>query len=126
MRSFPRCRPSHPTPVEKAPGLVDLAAAAPGVTSWNRAFGHPLEGERRIAMDDQKPIRPSREDETIARPSDAQDHAISQEENLEEGLRDSMDASDPPAATQPGDHGNPVPSSGFHEEDEEDSGDTAE
>ncbi|MDF0543661.1 hypothetical protein PX699_15020 [Sphingobium sp. H39-3-25] len=77
-------------------------------------------------MDDQKPIRPSREDETLERPCDAQDHAVSPEENLEEGLRDSMDASDPPSATQPGDHGNPVPSSGFREEDEDDSGDTAQ
>jgi hypothetical protein len=32
---------------------------------------------------------------------------------------DSMDATDPPAATAPGDHGDPVPSSGFHEEDED-------
>ncbi|MET0241165.1 MAG: hypothetical protein ABW184_14835 [Sphingobium sp.] len=42
---------------------------------------------------------------------------LTHEEKLEEGLEDSMDASDPPAATAPGDHGNPVPSSGYTEED---------
>lgn len=51
------------------------------------------------------------------KPSDDQDHPLSQEESLEEGLTDSMDASDPPAATQPGDHGDPVPSSGFSKDD---------
>jgi hypothetical protein len=56
-------------------------------------------------------------DRTPAKPSDSQEHALSPEENLEEGLTDSMDASDPPSATQPGDHGEPMPSSGFTEED---------
>jgi hypothetical protein len=56
-------------------------------------------------------------DGEVVKPSDDQDHALSQEESLEEALSDSMDASDPPAATQPGDHGNPVPSSGFSEDD---------
>ncbi len=56
-------------------------------------------------------------DDEKAKASDDQDHALSQEETLEEALNDSMDASDPPAATQPGDHGNPVPSSGFSEDD---------
>ncbi|HEX7782879.1 MAG TPA: hypothetical protein VF509_08735 [Sphingobium sp.] len=57
------------------------------------------------------------QDGKTAKASDDQDHALSQEECLEEALDDSMDASDPPAATQPGDHGNPVPSSGFSEDD---------
>lgn len=71
-------------------------------------------------MDGQQKIIPnSREEADDERPTDAQDHAVSPEENLEEGLRDSMDASDPPAATQPGDHGDPVPSSGYHGEGEE-------
>ncbi|WHO37827.1 hypothetical protein PMI04_014795 [Sphingobium sp. AP49] len=55
----------------------------------------------------------SREEADDARPTDAQDHAVDREEKLDEGLKDSMDASDPPATTQPGDHGDPVPSSGF-------------
>jgi hypothetical protein len=65
-------------------------------------------------MDQHRIVRPDREDED-GRASDAQDRPITAEENLDEGLRDSMDASDPPAATQPGDHGEPVPSSGFAE-----------
>lgn len=71
-------------------------------------------------MTDKTDIRPhSREEAGDGRPTDAQDHAVTTEEKLEEGLMDSMDASDPPAVTAPGDHGDPVPSSGFHEEDEE-------
>lgn len=59
----------------------------------------------------------TREDADDERPTDAQDHAVTREEKLEEGLKDSMDASDPPSTTAPGDHGDPVPSSGFKEED---------
>ncbi len=44
-----------------------------------------------------------------------QDHPLTHEEKLEAGLEDSMDTSDPPAVTSPGDHGDPVPSSGFPE-----------
>jgi hypothetical protein len=67
-------------------------------------------------MTDKKDIRPnSREEAGDERETDAQDHAVSAEEKLEEGLKDSMDASDPPAATRPGDHGDPVPSSGYKE-----------
>lgn len=65
-------------------------------------------------------IRPnSREEAHEERPTDAQDHAMTPEEKLEEGLRDSMDASDPPAATTPGDDGHPVPSSGYKEEEQD-------
>lgn len=67
-------------------------------------------------MSDKTGIRPnSREEAGDKRPTDAQDHAVTPEEKLEEGLKDSMDASDPPAAAAPGDHGDPVPSSGFPE-----------
>lgn len=67
-------------------------------------------------MSEKTDIRPnSREEADDKRPTDAQDHAVTQEEKLDEGLKDSMDASDPPAATAPGDHGDPVPSSGFPE-----------
>lgn len=38
---------------------------------------------------------------------------------LDAGLDQSMDASDPPAIVQPGDDGEPVPSSGFDEAVEE-------
>lgn len=63
-------------------------------------------------------IRPhSREEAGDSRPTDAQDHAVTREEKLDEGLKDSMDASDPPATTLPGDNGDPVPSSGFHEDE---------
>lgn len=73
-------------------------------------------------MTDKTDIRPnSREEAHDERPTDAQDHPVTTEEKLDEGLMDSMDASDPPAVTTPGDHGDPVPSSGFKEdEDEED------
>ncbi len=47
-----------------------------------------------------------------------QDHPLSAEENLDEGLEASMDGSDPLSATQPGDHGEPVESSGYHGEGE--------
>jgi len=48
-----------------------------------------------------------------ARSSDAQDHVRDAEEKLDEELEDSMDASDPPSSTRPGDKGDPVPSSGY-------------
>jgi len=71
-------------------------------------------------MREKTDIRPnSREEAHDERPTDAQDHAVTTEEKLDEGLMDSMDASDPPAATAPGDHGDPVPSSGFKEEEED-------
>ncbi|MFC3443398.1 hypothetical protein ACFOKF_19780 [Sphingobium rhizovicinum] len=63
-------------------------------------------------------IRPSSREEAVdRRKSDAQDHVLDREEALDEGLKDSMDASDPPAATRPGDHGDPVPSSGYSKAD---------
>lgn len=69
-------------------------------------------------MTDKTDIRTnSREEAGDARESDAQDHVLDTEEKLEEGLKDSMDASDPPSSTKPGDRGDPVPSSGFKEED---------
>ena len=71
-------------------------------------------------MTEKTDIRPnSREEADDKRPTDAQDHAVTTEEKLEEGLMDSMDASDPPAATAPGDNGDPVPSSGFKEDEED-------
>jgi hypothetical protein len=71
-------------------------------------------------MTNKTDIRPnSREEAHEERPTDAQDHAMTPEEKLEEGLRDSMDASDPPAATTPGDDGHPVPSSGYKEEEQD-------
>ncbi|SER68345.1 hypothetical protein [Sphingobium sp. YR768] len=67
---------------------------------------------------DKTDIRPnSREEAGDERESDAQDHVLDQEDRLEEGLKDSMDASDPPSATRPGDHGDPVPSSGYSPQD---------
>ncbi|MCP1470455.1 hypothetical protein J3E64_002143 [Sphingobium sp. OAS761] len=70
-------------------------------------------------MDDKTAIRPnSREEAGDERETDDQDHALSRDESLDEGLKDSMDASDPPAATKPGDNGDPVPSSGYKEDRE--------
>ncbi len=42
----------------------------------------------------------------------------SEDAKLDRGLDESMDASDPPSATQPGDNGEPPRSSGFDEEAE--------
>lgn len=53
--------------------------------------------------------------DSLPKASDDQDHCLTTEEALEEALSDSMDASDPASITQPGDHGDPVPSSGFDE-----------
>lgn len=52
---------------------------------------------------------------------EGQEKPLDREEKLEAGLEESMDASDPPATTAPGDHGDPVPSSGFTEEKDEES-----
>ncbi|NWK95205.1 hypothetical protein DM806_05905 [Sphingobium lactosutens] len=69
-------------------------------------------------MGNKSDIRPhSREEVGDERDTDRQDHAVSREEKLEEGLKDSMDASDPPSTTKPGDHGDPVPSSGYTPQD---------
>jgi hypothetical protein len=89
---------------------ADMAAAG-SVQHWEamiaaaigKPFDHPAEIE-------------------IAKPSDGQDFALSDEDKLEESLIDSMDGSDPPAITQPGDHGDPVPSSGFVETSTHDTG----
>ena len=42
---------------------------------------------------------------------------MTKEEELEEGIIESMDASDPPSAVRKGDDGHPVPSSGYRKED---------
>ena len=43
------------------------------------------------------------------------DHPHDLDKKADVGSDESMDASDPPAATQPGHNGDPVPSSGFPE-----------
>ena len=65
---------------------------------------------------------------TKPRPGDAgQDTAIAdrleqdpqdEDAKLDHGLDESMDASDPPAITQPGHGSDPAPSSGYNEEEE--------
>lgn len=52
-----------------------------------------------------------------ARRSDDQDRVLTPDEKLDEGIEDSMDASDPPSSTKPGDKGDPAPSSGFPGDD---------
>jgi hypothetical protein len=42
---------------------------------------------------------------------------MTKEEELEEGIIESMDASDPPSAVRKGDDGHPVPSSCYRKED---------
>lgn len=42
---------------------------------------------------------------------------MTKEEELEEGIIESMDASDPPSATRKGDEGHAMPSSGYRKED---------
>ncbi|CAN5395232.1 hypothetical protein BH11PSE5_BH11PSE5_15370 [soil metagenome] len=56
------------------------------------------------------------EDHGKDRASDTQDRPMTTEENLDETLEDSMDASDAPSITHPSDKGDPVPSSGFPED----------
>lgn len=53
--------------------------------------------------------------EDIQGHTDSQSFRLSEEQKLEDSLVDSMDGSDPPSVTQPGHHGEPVPSSGFKE-----------
>ena len=65
-------------------------------------------------MTDKSELRPnSREEAGDDRDSDAQDHVLHPDEKRDESLKDSMDASDPPSTTKPGNHGDPVPSSGY-------------
>lgn len=42
---------------------------------------------------------------------------MTKEEELDEGIIESMDASDPPSVTRKGDDGRPMPSSGYRKED---------
>jgi hypothetical protein len=56
-------------------------------------------------------------------PPKAAGKLMTKEEELEEGIIESMDASDPPSATRKGDDGHPMPSSGYRKEDWEEEGD---
>lgn len=47
-----------------------------------------------------------------------QERPLTPEEQLEVGVEDSMDGSDPPSVVAPGDDGEPHPSSGFNEAEE--------
>ncbi|HKR17843.1 hypothetical protein [Rhizorhapis sp.] len=42
---------------------------------------------------------------------------MTKEEELDEGIIESMDASDPPSVARKGDDGRPMPSSGYRPED---------
>ncbi|MET0365735.1 MAG: hypothetical protein ABW169_13895 [Sphingobium sp.] len=61
-------------------------------------------------MTDRADIKPKPSSDTDL---EGQEKPLDLEEKLEAGLEESMDGSDPLAVTAPGDHGNPVPSSGF-------------
>jgi len=79
-------------------------------------------------MDNQTQDRPGTGNDERVRPGDAgSDRSIEkrlrknpedEDAQLDRGLDESMDASDPPSATQPGDKGEPPRSSGFDEEAE--------
>jgi hypothetical protein len=101
--------------VEPAAALVEAEPVSVPV----RSLIETVKGETIMTEQDQaQDVRPnSREEAGGTRPSDDQDHVLSREEKLDEGIEDSMDASDPPSQTKPGSHGEPVPSSGFKEED---------
>lgn len=60
------------------------------------------------------------DDHSRDRASDTQDRPLTTEENLDETLEDSMDASDAPSITHPSDKGDPVPSSGFPDDADKD------
>lgn len=60
--------------------------------------------------------------ETVDPHLSAQRRQLTDEEKLEEALQETMDGSDPPSVTRPGDHGEPVPSSGFNPGEEGDAG----
>ncbi|MEP6786229.1 MAG: hypothetical protein ABI898_10865 [Sphingomonadales bacterium] len=63
------------------------------------------------------PDQTAMQDEGIVRR--LKDNPEDPDAKLDAGLDQSMDASDPPATIQPGDHGEPVPSSGYDEAAEE-------
>ncbi|QKS01628.1 hypothetical protein F9288_19920 [Sphingomonas sp. CL5.1] len=56
------------------------------------------------------------QDESIARR--LKKDPSSKQAQLDEGLDESMDASDPPSVTQPGQRHDPAPSSGYDEKEE--------
>lgn len=51
------------------------------------------------------------------RPGDKEHDGKEHDRALDKQLEDSMDASDPPSKTKPGDDGGPVPSSGYKGDD---------
>ncbi len=61
----------------------------------------------------QHPDQTAMQDEAIVQRLEENPHDV--DAQLDAGLDQSMDASDPPAALQPGDTGEPLPSSGFDE-----------
>lgn len=63
------------------------------------------------------PDQNAMQDESIAQR--LEDDPTDVEAQLDAGLDQSMDASDPPASVQPGDTGEPMPSSGYDAEAEE-------
>ena len=95
------CRLLGASPVERRGMLVDPLALGnrrkpPPVYSGTR--------EERIMSDEKQDF------------GHDHDHPKTEEEKLEKALEDSMDASDPPSQTRPGDNGDPAPSSGFKED----------
>ena len=79
---------------------LDSLSVAPGGESANDAA--------KPATD---PRQGAGQDESIARRLEK--NPDSQEAQLDNGLDESMDASDPPSSTQPRDSGDPAPSSGY-------------
>ena len=88
--------PPQPSGERAAPGGGDGSAPAGGPADPPRG---PKSEDTVIAQDDQIAER------LAANPT-------SKQAQLDEGLAESMDGSDPISATRPGDNGEPVPSSG--------------
>jgi hypothetical protein len=67
-------------------------------------------------------VKERKHNETVDPDLSCQSRVLSEEEKLDEALQESMDGSDAPSTTRPGDHGDPVPSSGFKEDEDDQSG----
>lgn len=90
-----------------APPQPDRERGAPGGSDGSTPAGGPAD----------PPQGPKSEDTVIAQNDDIAErlkkNPSSLQAQLDEGLAESMDGSDPPSATRSGDTGEPVPSSGF-------------
>jgi hypothetical protein len=101
------------------PQALDAMSVAPPHSDKAPGAEYPAAGSAAEANDAEKPAVDPRQqagqDESIARRLEK--NPQNPDAQLDAGLDESMDASDPPAATQPG-SSEPAPSSGFDPEAE--------